>query len=90
MMYKLGRLLLVGSILTAAMGAVFSADTYQVDTAHSFMNFKVKRAVTSNLLQHMLEKRNTGVEMRLTAAIQVKHYIDLGFQGITTDICTAI
>jgi polyisoprenoid-binding protein YceI len=26
------------------MGAVFSADTYQVDTAHSFINFKVKRA----------------------------------------------
>ncbi len=53
-------------------------------------NFQVKRAVTSNLLQHVLEKRNSGIEMRLTAAIQVKHYIDLGFQGIATDICTAI
>jgi hypothetical protein len=53
-------------------------------------NFQVKRAMTGNLLEHMLEKRNSGIEMRPAAAIQVKHYADLGFQGIPTDICTAI
>jgi len=44
MICRISRLILIGSIFSLAVGTAFSADTYQVDTAHSFINFKVKRA----------------------------------------------
>ena len=44
MMCRTIRLFWVGAILSLAFGTAFSADTYQVDAAHSFINFKVKRA----------------------------------------------
>lgn len=44
MMNRLCHLVLAGSIFSLIAGTVFSADTYQVDTAHSFLSFKVKRA----------------------------------------------
>ena len=33
-----------GSIFSLIAGTAFSADAYQVETGHSFINFKVKRA----------------------------------------------
>ncbi len=44
MMCRIIRIFWLGSILSLAVGMAFSADTYQVDTAHTFINFKVKRA----------------------------------------------
>ena len=44
MMCRIIRIFGLGSILSLAVGMAFSADTYQVDTAHTFINFKVKRA----------------------------------------------
>lgn len=42
MTYKLCHLVLAGSIFSLIAGTVFSADTYQVDTAHSFIKLQGK------------------------------------------------
>lgn len=44
MMSKLIDISRFGAILWLALGTSFASDNYDVDTAHTFINFKVKRA----------------------------------------------
>jgi hypothetical protein len=51
--------------------------------------FEVECTMTRDLLEHMFEERNPGIETGISAAIEVQDDIDLGFQRIAADICTS-
>jgi hypothetical protein len=48
-------------------------------------DLKVDQAVARNLIQHVIEKGDTGRQTTLTASIEVQADRDPGFQGISAD-----
>jgi hypothetical protein len=50
-------------------------------------NVEVERAVTRDLVEHVIEKRHPGGQARLAAAVEIDLYGDPGFQGIPTYFC---
>ncbi len=46
------------------------------------LDLQINQAVPGHLIEHVLEKRDTGIEMAATAAIQVHTDLDLGLQSI--------
>ena len=53
-------------------------------------DIKIDQAMTSNLIEHMIEKGNPGFKIGLAAAIQVNANLYLGFQRISADCGNAI
>ncbi len=50
---------------------------------------EIDQPVARNLVQHMIEKGNTGIQLLLASAVEVDRYPDLGLAGIADDFCCA-
>jgi hypothetical protein len=46
--------------------------------------------MTGDLFEHVLEKGNSRIKIRLATAIEIDGNTDLGFQGIAADAYTSI
>ena len=45
-------------------------------------NVDVQQAVPGDLIEHVIEKRQPGIELGLAAAVQIQLDADLGFQSV--------
>ena len=50
------------------------------------VDFEINNAVSRDLVEHVIEKRQTGVEVGLTGAVEIKLDGNLGFFGIARDL----
>ncbi len=53
-------------------------------------DFEIEGTVPRDLFQHVLEKRDTGVEGGIALAIEFQFHRNPGFQRIAADVCTAL
>ncbi|MCY1282374.1 hypothetical protein D9M70_312100 [compost metagenome] len=53
------------------------------------LDVQVDQAVAGDLVHHVLEEGNPGIEAGLARSIQVDGNLDLGFQGVARDGCLA-
>jgi hypothetical protein len=52
-------------------------------------NFQIDHAVTSNLIQHVLQEGHTGIEFSLPRTIEAELYTDAGLQSCSLDTSAA-
>jgi hypothetical protein len=51
---------------------------------------EIDHAVTRDLVQHVFEERQAGLELGCAVAVQVYADLDLGFLGVTCDLRAAL
>ena len=54
------------------------------------LDVEIDHAVPSNLIEHMLQKREPGIELRLALSVEINTDGDLSFQGISGNHCLAV
>ena len=54
------------------------------------LNVQINQAVPGDLIQHVFEKRNTGIETGSADAVEIDRGLDPGFQGVAADGCATL
>ena len=53
------------------------------------LDVQVDQAMACDLVEHVVEKRHPGGELRNPRAVEVEADRDLGFEGVASDLCGA-
>ena len=52
-------------------------------------DFEVDQSMTRDLIEHVIQKSNSGGQLRSSATIQIEFNLDLRLQSIACDLCFA-
>ncbi len=54
------------------------------------LHAKINHSMTCDLVHHMVEKWHTGIKFGIATAVEVYGHFNLGFVGVTFDVCCTV
>jgi hypothetical protein len=80
----------LGKSLTQGDAHVFNGVVaIDVQVAHR-VDVQIDQAVTGDLIEHVIEETNAGMQLGRAGAVEIDSNSDLGFSGVASDLGNAI